>query len=219
MKPLHYFLIALFFLAACSEDSTPEEINFEYDNIPLKEKIKKALEFDYLANFGIKGDRAEFLQEFYKSSGYKAYWANDSSLTDIGTRMKTVLEKSEQLGVPEGRHKRIKTYNFLHDELVNTLMIAEIAPDLKKGVIDFEAKKKRSKSRMSSNDLSELIEFDEDQDLRHQFLKFGPKDTAYWVLAKGLARLIDDYPMDPTTFKVPSIKKDTLEALRLAEKA
>ena len=217
MKRFHYTLFLVVILSSCSgEPVLSEEISFEYDDNSLNEKIRKALDISYLKTIGIEGDRADFLKSYYQNHRYKAVWVNDSSLTDLGERMKHTLECPEQLGVPPKRHTRPETFNFLHDEFLNTLMIAEIAPDLKEGVIDFEENKKKSMKRASSSDMDTILMFNTDSDLRLQFLRFGPRDTSYHVLGKGLVQLMDTYPMDTTTFDVASVKNDSVQNMKKA---
>ncbi|PIE87508.1 MAG: hypothetical protein CSA03_00040 [Bacteroidetes bacterium] len=213
------FFLALL-LSSCGDSAnTLDEKPFEEQAISAKEKIKRALNTDYLAKIGFSEDEQTFLQEVYQLRNNEPFWMNDSTSTSLGIKMKKVFIQAEVLGVPAKRHTYPKTQNFVQDELANTMRFAQIVNDLKKGVIDFESKKKKPVSTVPADDVPTLISFDETIDLRPQFLKYSVQDSNYTVLGKGLIHLMDTYPMDTSTFKVRSIKIDTAESIKLATKA
>ena len=208
------------FFVGCGDSSNPlEEKPFEEQSISAQEKIKLALDADYLAKIGFSKEDQSYLIDVYKQHNYQPFWINDSSLSELGTKMKSVFKQPEALGVPVNRHVYPKSKNFVQDELANTLTFAQVVNDLQKGVINFETKKKNPIGKITSTQLDSLIQFDAAADLRPQFLKFATSDSSYAVLGAGLIKLIDNYPMDESTFKVRSIKFDSTESIELATKA
>lgn len=213
-------LFLLLFLSACGDSAnTLDEKSFEHQSISAQEKIKQALSTDYLAKIGFSPEEQSFLKEVYKLRNNKPFWMTDSSSTQLGLKMKKVFKQAEVLGVPAKRHTYPKTKNFVQDELVNTVLFAQIVNDLKKGVIDYASKKKKPVSTIAAADVSSLLSFDETTDLRPQFLKYSVSDSNYIVLGKGLIHLMDTYPMDTSTFNVKTIKLDTVQSIKLATQA
>jgi len=207
-------------LSSCGGSSVEvPEIPFEDQNISISEKIKLALDDEYLASMHLTDEQRSYVQEFYQNNGYKSLWSNDSTMTEEGQRMANVLARSEQLGLPAGRNNKGNGTNFVQNEILTTASIAGVLHDLKYGIIDFKEKKRRPVGAIPVNELEAMIEFDESEDLRKQFLKFGPQDTSYQVLGTGLIKMIDTYPMDTNTFECHTIKKDTVEAIKRATEA
>ncbi|MDG1333556.1 MAG: L,D-transpeptidase family protein [Crocinitomicaceae bacterium] len=215
--PLMGIIFFSLILIGCGDsDNSLDEKTFEEQAISAEEKIKLALAPEYLGKLGISAENQAYLSEVYSSRNYKPFWINDSMLTDLGEKLKTTFEKPEQLGVPAKRHAYPKSKNFVQDEIANTLVFAQVVNDLKKGVLNYETKKKNPVTTVSATKLSSLIEFDASSDVRPQFLKFSVQDSNYAVLGKGLINWMDKYPMDEKTFKVRSIKIDTAETIKLA---
>lgn len=219
MKSLHYIIILTILLASCKSDPVEEIIPFENQKITAKEKIKLALNDNYLESLGCSTEDIEFLNEFYSNRNYAPVWMNDTMLTEFGVEMKKVLSNTTQLGIPEGRIVRTNGDNFVKDEILNSKYYSLVVSDLKNGIINFKDTTKRSLSHANASFLDSTLTFNDSVDLRLQFLKFGPADTAYQVLGAGLIHLFDTYPMDTNSFTVESIKVDTLQAINKATKA
>lgn len=220
MKLLHCIPLLCLFLFSCKTET--EEIQivpFEFDKISADQKMQKALSQDYLTVLGISEEDGDFLNELYKNRQFKPFWMNDSSTTELGQRLSNVLKKPEQLGIPTGRNTRGQGENFVQEELLSTLCLAKIINDLDSGIINYDTKLRRPNLNCSKERFEEVAQFDLDSDLRYQFLAFGPQDTSYQVLGKGLIQLMDKYPMDTATFEVHSIKKDTAQAILRATEA
>ncbi len=217
LKPLLHISLLSVLLLACSESDEPTiKLSFENQDIPVSEKIKKALSLEYISQVGMNQEALKYLQDFYKERNYAPVWINDSCLTKIGQNLKEIMQQPEQLGVPQGRHSNNLGKNYVQDELINTYLIARVANDLENGLIDYERKEKKPVGYIGIDRLKEYSSINEDSDIRLQFLALGPKDSSYVVLSKGLMHLMDNYPMDTMTFKVHTIKKDTVEAHRRA---
>jgi murein L,D-transpeptidase YcbB/YkuD len=207
-------------LIGCGDSANSlDEKPFEQQAISVQEKIKLALAPEYLEKLGISSGDQSYLKDVYSQRGNKPFWINDSMLTDLGAKLKVIFKKPEQLGVPANRHKYAKSSNFVQDELANTLIFAQVVNDLKKGVVNFETKKKNPVVKVPTTEIESLIQFDSSTDLRPQFLQYSVNDSSYAVLGKGLIQLMDTYPMDESTFKVRSIKFDSTESIVKATEA
>src|SRR5690606_29452555 len=73
-------------------------------------------------------------------------------------------------------------------------------------------KQPRPKSFLPADQIDELITFDTTEELRLQFLKFGPNDSTYQALGKGLIAFVDQHKLDTTSFAIKSIKHDSIGA-------
>ncbi len=218
--PTAWIVFFSLILIGCSDSvNSLEEKPFEQQAISAQEKIKLALAPEYLEKLGISSEDQSYLSDVYQQRNHKPFWINDSMLTDLGSKLKEVFKQPEQLGVPSKRHIYPKSSNFVQDEIANTLIFAQVVNDLKKGVINFETKKKNPVDKISSTQLDSLVQLDASSDLRPQFLQYSVQDSNYSVLGKGLIHLMDTYPMDETTFEVRSIKFDSTESITLATKA
>lgn len=204
-------------LIGCGDSDNPlDEKPFEEQSISAQEKIKLALAAEYLEKLGISSEDQAYLNDVYSQRNHQPFWINDSMLTGLGEKLKVVLKKPEQLGVPVNRHSYPNSKNFVQDELSNTLVFAQVVNDLKKGVLNYETKKKNPIAKVNASQMESLIQFDASSDIRPQFLKYSVNDSSYTVLGKGLINWMDNYPMDEKTFEVRSIKIDTVETLKLA---
>jgi hypothetical protein len=216
MKRFALLLLLTAVLFACSEQqkSKDEIQSFEHQNIPLTEKIKKATSKDYLNSIGIPEVAHDFVRSYYKNRGFKARWSKDKKLSSEGKELKTVLGNKVALGVPDNRFELGTTDNFIQDEIWLTAATAMVVNDLESGIIDFEKKIKRPIACVSPKDFDSKVQFSGAQSIREQFIGFGPADTTYQVLGKGLMAFVDSYPLDTATFDVKSIKYDTTEAIQ-----
>lgn len=214
-------LLLLLFMASCGGPSTEEakEITFENQDISLKSKMKKAMSDEYLGNLGLNEDEINYVQHFYRKNDYKSYWINDSTLTELGLKMKTVLKNPVGISLPKNRVSDIVSFNFIQDEINITARFAFAVNDLENGFIDYETKKYKEKKAVEVNRLDSLINFADTGELRLQFLKFGPNDTTYQVLGKGLNFFLNNYPLDAETFDIVSIKHDSTGTLPKVRKA
>lgn len=213
-------LFLLFFLIGCADsDNSLIEKPFEMQAISAQEKIKRALEPEYLEKLGISVEDQDYLKTVYKGRNFKPLWINDSTISDLGLKMKVTMKRPEQLGVPAKRHNYLLSKNFIQDEIANTLIFAKVVNDLKTGVIDYETKKKRTVAGVDPSFFSTNFNFDISKDIRLQFTQFSVKDSSYTVLAKGLIDMMDKYPMDEATFKIKSVKYDSTKSIQLATQA
>ena len=215
MKRFASLLLLTLLLFACSEQqkSKDEIQSFEHQNIPLAKKVKKATETDYLNSIGVPKVAHNFIRSYYKKRGFKARWSQEKQLTEEGKRLKEVVNNKVALGIPENRFEYGKTKNFIQDEIWLTAATAMVLNDLETGIIDFEKKTKRPLACATPEAFDSKVRFSDSVSVREQFILFGPADTTYRVLGKGLMGFVDLYPLDTTTFDVKSIKYDTTAAI------
>ncbi len=205
------YLFILLLLFSCSEPSVEKakELTFEYMDLPIDQKLKKAMDEDYLANLGLTEKEIDYVQEYYSNRSYSPKWINDSTLTDLGKRTKWLYKKSLQIGIPENRMRNVAHFNYIQEEISITVNAAYVLSDLRDGFMDYETKKYKEAAPIPVDTLDLMTQFDLATDLRMQYIKFGPADTTYEVLAKGLMWFYDRYPVDTNTFAVESIKYDS----------
>ena len=219
MKSLYLILLSLI-LFACSGNDQPSEVPpFEDRDISLEEKMKIAISEAYIAQIGLPDSTLQFLLSYYESRSFSPRWINDSTLTETGLKLKNILEKPYIVGIPEGRTIQVSTENYIQDEINITLSLAQVMYDLEHGLIDYETKKATPRNFISPGRFDALATFDKNEDLRHQFIKYGPQDSTYQALGRGLVSMLDTYPLDTSTFEVKSIKYDTTAAIEKARVA
>lgn len=219
MRPLLVILIALALFGCSEEKDVPVIPPFEDRAISVSEKMKIAISEEYIQQIGLPDSTVKYLSDYYEQRNFKPRWINDSMITSEGEAMKAIMSQQFSLGIPTKRTYSATTDNYIQEEINLTISLAQIIGDLQNGLIDYENKKKKPKTFASSDKLDSLLSFDFERDLRPQFLKYGPKDSTYNVLGNGLIMLIDSLPLDETTFKIESIKYDTLYAVEKTRKA
>lgn len=216
MKKIASLLLLTTLLFACSEpEQSKEEIqSFEHQNIPLTDKLKKATKSDYLNSIGVPKIAHNFVRSYYKQRGYKARWSDKKQLSAEGKLLKEAMRDKIALGIPEHRFNYEETDNFIQDEIWLTAATAMAVNDLEQGIIDFEKKKLRNVQCISAEAFDQKVKFDATTEIREQFIAFGPQDSTYQILGKGLIDFVDTYPLDTATFDVRSVKYDSTEAIQ-----
>lgn len=216
MKPLYLFTLCIV-LFSCSENKElPEVPPFEDQDISLAEKMKIAISEAYIHQIGLPDTVYNFLNEYYSQRDFEPLWINDSALTATGISLKQVIDHPYHISIPQGRLLRGSSDNYIQDEINITVGLAQAFYDLKHGIIDFTDTTKRERRFVNSHQFDSLAHFIDTGDIRLQFIRFGPKDTTYEVLAKGLIKYVDRLPLDTAVFDIRSIKLDSTEAIRKA---
>lgn len=212
----------LLILISCNENKSNnafEIIPFENDTIPVVDKMKMALELDYLSSIGISGNTAEYLISYYQQRNFAPKWVNDTMINNHGELIQPILKNHYQIGIPENKLATYNSANYIQDEIFITLTLSQAIDGLQNGFINFNDTTNRPTSLVQYTKLDSLSDFNYEEDLRYQFIKYGPVDTTYDVLSKGLIALYDKYPIDTNTFELESIKYDSLYAVEKARKA
>lgn len=221
MKTFATFFLLSVLLFSCSDSEPPQEKiqSFEHQNIPLSEKLKKATEINYLNAIGIPKIAHNFVQDYYQKRSFQARWLRDETLTSEAEALKTALKNKMILGIPENRFDFGRTENVIQDEIWLTVATSLVVHDLQKGILNYTEKTKKPLRCVNTDSFDSIVKFTDSIALPLQFIAFGPADTTYEVLGKGLVDFLGRYPLDTTTFDVESIKKDTaiaFEKTRLA---
>ncbi len=220
MKPLLISFILLVIFSSCGD--SPENVElppFENQDIAVTEKMKLAISNAYFEQLNLPDSLVSYLQSYYSARKYEPRWINDSILTTEGVRLKKVLSKSHEISIPKNRLFHVNTKNYIQDEIYITLGLSRVVADLKHGIIDYENKVARPKTLCPVEAIDQNIQFDSSIELRTQFLKFGPNDSTYQALGKGLIAFVDTHELDTTTFNIKSIKYDSLGAIEKTTKA
>ena len=213
MKPLLISCIIILTLLGCRDSSENVELPpFEDQDIAVAKKMKMAISSAYFEQIGLPDSLVNYLDTYYASRKYQPRWINDSTLTEQGIQLKKIVSKSHEISIPKNRLVHVKTENYIQDEIRITLALSRIVNDLKDGIIDYEIKQPRPKSFLPADQIDELITFDTTEELRLQFLKFGPNDSTYQALGKGLIAFVDQHKLDTTSFAIKSIKHDSIGA-------
>ena len=213
-------LLLIFLIYSCGNNQEESaKIPFEFSDISIEEKMEMALSKSYLSKLGIKDSTATYLIDFYRARNFKPKWINDSTLSSIGEQLIGVFKKSYSIGIPQGRLIEFTSENFIQEEICISLSLAQTINDLHVGLINYEDTTSNPVQYVSKTKLDDLTNFNTDTDIRLQFSQFGPNDSTYQVLARGLVDLLDSYPLDTTTFDIKSIKYDTLEAKTKSQEA
>jgi len=220
MKPLIKSILIVLFFAACSENKPEIEIPpFEYQDISISKKMKFALSAEYISKLNLPDSTLNYLKSYYKTRSFKPRWINDSTLTKEGAQLKVIAAKSYEISIPKSRLFQFKPENYIQDEIFITLALSRIVSDIENGMVDYELKKQRPKAFISATEFDTKINFNNKEELRSQFLKYGPKDSTYQIIGKGLIAFVDSHKLDTTTFDIKSIKYDSIGTPKKTKKA
>lgn len=220
MKPLIKSILIVLFFTACRENKPEIEIPpFEYQDISITKKMKLALSNEYISKMNLPDSTLSYLETYYESRGCKPRWINDSTLTNEGIALKKLIAQSYEVSIPKNRLYKPKTDNYIQDEISITLSLSRIVSDIENGMVDYELKTQKPKSLIPAKEFDAKITFNDQDDLRTQFLKYGPTDSTYQVIGKGLITFVDTHKLDSTTFEIESIKYDSLGAFEKTKQA
>ncbi|MEJ6617030.1 MAG: L,D-transpeptidase family protein [Crocinitomicaceae bacterium] len=214
MKPLIKSILIVFFFTACGEKNTELEITpFENQDISLVKKMKLALTKDYITQMNLPDSTLSYLTTYYKTRGFKPRWVNDSTLTKEGIQLKKIASKSYEVSIPKSRLYQASTDNYIQDEIFITLSLSRIVSDIEHGMVSYELKQQKAKLLIPAKEFDKKITFNTKDELRSQFLKFGPQDSTYHVIGNGLIAFVNTHKLDAATFEIKSIKYDSIGAI------
>lgn len=222
MSKIVPLLLLLFLIASCSENQEEQKKKvppFENRNIPVSEKMKLAMNPDYLDQIGISKTAQPFLQEYYKSRNYQPRWIDEKALTANGVKMKNLMDSAIVIGIPDGRAFKLNIQNYIQEELFITASLSRSVSDLQNGMIDFSDTTAKMKKFAAANNFDKITNFDFSKDLKHQFIQYGPNDSTYIVLAKGLIYIADTLPIDRTRFEIKPYKIDSARSFNMMREA
>ena len=214
-------MIVTLFPSCSTKESLPTPDFFENDAIPLKTKLKKVLEDDYLASLGFNEEESKWLQEVYAKNNFKTRWVNNSMLTKYGLELKNTLANSIWFGIPQKRIQLAKKKKLLwiEEEVILTAQSGAMMHDLNYGFIDLEKKKLLPIKRVQPSYLDSCFAEKDSLSFDQIFLKRGLADTNYRFLATKLYNFCSKTKMDTSHFDIEPIKKDSLHAFEKTRKA
>lgn len=214
------FLICLSF-HDCSDTNKPEEISFEFKKAPLDSKIKEALSINYLSQLNFSENEQHYLTKFYAGRKFNSVFVNDSSLTSLGDKMELYLKHKLAFGIPESRdyHSVKEEDNFIQKELKLTLDLAYLLNDLKNGFLETDTIQYKKNKTIELEDYRVFIEMIDSSNLKSILWQAGSADTNYQVLASYLFKEYFKGKIDRNSYKIKSIKEDSLNAVKLTSEA
>lgn len=222
MKKIVPLLLFFLFVASCSDNQSEQKKKvppFENRDIPVVEKMKLAMDPNYLDQIGVNKMAQPFLQAYYKSRNYKPRWIDEKKLTQQGLKMKNLMDSAIMIGIPDGRKFKLNVQNYIQEELYITASLSRNVSDLQNGMIDFSDTTAKMKKYVSADQLDKITNFDFSKDLREQFIQFGPKDSTYVALAKGLIYISDTLPIDRNRFEIKPYKVDSAKSFNMMREA
>ena len=222
---IHKFLqLSLFFFlisfSSC-KDEPGNEITFEFDAIPLTEKIKKSLDDDYLDNLNFSDQEKEFLHKVYAQNNYKSFWVNDSMLATNGKELKKHIDHKFSFGIPASRDyvSILSTDNFIQQELKLTISLSEMISDLSEGFLLKDSIAYKPISLTNFNQFSAFTTSKTNPDFVGAFWKCGPADSNYQTLAKFLYTECSKGTIDKTSYTIKASKVDSLKTVEASKVA
>lgn len=220
MKPLIKSIVIILFFTSCGDNLEENKLpSFEYQAISVKKKLKMALTDAYISSLDLPDSTLRYLKRYYNSRDFRPRWINDSTLTAEGSKLKNVIQKSHEISIPQNRLYKTKGKNYIQDELLLTLSLSRIVSDIENGMMNFEHKVQKPKKWIDAREFDTKIVFNDVDEIRSQFLKFGPADSTYQAIGKGLIAFVDRFKLDTTSFDIRSIKYDSIEAPEKTKKA
>lgn len=224
MNKLYISLLLLLILLCfnnCSEQVKPEELSFEFKNIPLKSKIKEALSTDYLSQQEFSKTEQVFLTKFYTDRKFQALFINDSTLNPIGVKMEGYLKNKLAFGIPESRNYSSldNDDNFIQKELKLNIEFAYLLHDLKYGFLETDTIIYKNKQIIDLDTFTEITSRKDLIKLKNVLWQAGPLDSNYQILAHYLFNEYFKGKIDRKSYKIKSIKGDSLAAIKLTSEA
>ena len=217
---LLYFLGFIFFnmLLSCQRhgEKTMAYTPFEFDTIPVTEKIKRGLNDNYLEALGMDKSTKLFLKDFYKKNAFQPLWTEDLKILPVGLKMAGLMNNKLSFGIPELRKYPVpfNNDNFIKHELKLTACLSVIMADLKSGFLipDSAAFKPTQHEKFD-----EIIDFTDKmnaENLSNQLMNCGPiEDTTYLLLAQELLDRFARLPIDKGSYEIKSFRDDSLETV------
>lgn len=215
MKRLIYLIIIILALYAC-KNNTIDPLSVDNKNLPISEKIKLAINQEYVDSVGIHSENISFLTQLYSTKNFKPLWINDSCLTKQGKIILKILENPLKFGIPSNRYNLFKweNSNFIQKELLITNSLAYLSEDLIKGILQKDSLIVRNLSFPDISTFDSLINFktSNKNNIEKKIIQWGPKDTNYQKLAFTLYSFCNSKIIDSSTFSIPTYKNDSIQA-------
>lgn len=214
------FLFLLIFLGSCT-NSKPET-SFLEQKISNEEKIEKLLSFDLMTATGIDSSGRQLLYDFYKARKFKPVWCDKTALNEKGTLLFKMLQQPVVFGISPKRFKGLKWSKKypVENDIIISCMLARMYPDLKYGMVDSTRKQLKPIQYASLQQLDTLFDIPSDESaLVEKIILWGPADTTYQLLARGLYQFSKENDLNAVPVKVTSNKIDSTAAIEQSKAA
>jgi len=212
-----------FSLIRCSSDIDQTDPIFD-QKVSLNKRISLAVESDLLTKLKFPEGIKDSVYAFYKARDFRPVWANDSMLTEKGSKWKALLDFPCALGLPDNRLFKFKedslTNTSIIQEFVLTARLAQLKQDLKVGFLDTAISAYRPVVSIDVKSLGRSVaQIDTVKNWGIWFAKMGPSRPEYQALARGLFRYASKKKLSTIHFEVPALVEDSLRCLELAEES
>ena len=165
--------------------------------------------------------------DFYKAFNYQPLWVNDSSLTEKGQQLMTLLEGANAYGLSPSLYHVHEIQNLLKDSIIDAeIMLTNgfclMTTHLQTGILE------QIDSVIEFNNFKEDINFDH-ADLLYEISDGKPLDDIisevqpqlweYQQLQRGLSRFVSQYALDTVSVSIPKLKEDSTKCYDAAKRA
>lgn len=220
MKRSAFTFLSLVLLFCACQPSKPE-VYFLDRKIKVQKKIEMLLEPASMQELGIDAEGQKLLKAFYAQRKFKPVWSNKKKLTQQGENLSSLLRSPIVLGLPSKRYADLKWSPKYHlkNEIVMSCMLARMQPDLRHGLLD-STRRQMKPVAYSQVPLEKLFDIPQGFDkVAEHIMAWGPADTNYRALAKGLFSFATTHPLNDEKIGVPVQKKDSAGAVTQAKRA
>lgn len=219
MSTIYYILCISILFTGCK----PVTESLEEMEITLEKKVQKSITSDYLSVLKTSETDLNWLAEYYQSNEYKTLWINDTIVTESGVEVERLINNTRLFAIPLNRYDFLNYYDTLsifQKEQYTTLKLAYLLNDLKYGLIDTAENKLFKPQPVSKKYFSTFVNNKEQTVTWEDYiLESIPQHPKFKATLKGLNNFVKNFPLDTTTFKITSMKEDSVKAYSLAKQA
>ncbi len=211
-------------LGSCKTETPDTDVIFDR-KVPIEERLKEALDREFLEEMGFDPSFNEVILDFYSKRNYQPLWCNDTLMNAKGKYLKSLMKVPYAVGIPPTRLQRSKLskheWTMVVQELELTAQMAQLCQDLKIGIMDTSINKMRPLKPCSIDVLTtKLDQIDTVTSWENYFAHLGPDNKYYYRMSKAIFyRCIGDTAISKKSFTVPTFKDDTLNSIVQAKAA
>lgn len=213
------FLLFSILFVSCKNEKP--EVYFLDQKISVEKKIEKLLEANSMRELGIDAAGQKVLHDFYSQRNFKPVWSQKKELTAKGKILSELLKTPIAFGLSSKRYANLKWSSKypLKNEIIISCMLSRVHVDLKSGIIDSTKKALKPIAYTNTEALDALFDFPENHEQSAaKIISWGPIDSTYQALAKGLFAFVAVHPLNDEKMTVPMQKKDSLGSVEQAKK-
>lgn len=220
MKKFTFTFLLITALFTSCKNKKPD-VHFLDQKISTEKKIEKLLETEYLDDLGVDQEGQQLLREFYKQRNFKPVWSRKKELNKKGETLVKLLKTPIAFGLPAKRYADLKWSKEYHlkNEIIISCMLSRYHIDLRQGILDSARTGLKPIVHSELKSLEQLFDFPSNyQEAADKIISWGPNDSTYQALAKGLFVFVSTHPLDEGKIKVPAQKKDSTGSVEQAKK-